>query len=154
MPEFFIKGSSFAAPVFGEELANFVIAGTPEEALHAFVARSLHPYGIYACDAFGNADDCFKGRAPLARWMSNHAIARARLTDHLGVFTYTGHGPGRFEISGVLHEIPEPRQGRIMLPGEPGFPHSIANPAEPSPAGRVPPSGHSPLGPDGGGERT
>ncbi|HWJ71903.1 MAG TPA: hypothetical protein VNX29_01940 [Kaistia sp.] len=116
MTEYFIKGVTFAAPFFGEEIAAFIQAGTAEEALAAFVASARHPFGVYAADAFTDANASFKGETPLARWLSNHASEKARLTAGLGSYSYLGHGPGRFEIDGVLHEVADPKGGRAVSP--------------------------------------
>lgn len=117
MREFFVTARSFAAPFFSDDSEKYVEADTPERALEAFAASYSHPCGLYAAEAWRSADHYHKskGKRPLARWLSNHAQELARRTrDKEGGYSYMGHGPGDFELSGERVKVDDPKAGSVV----------------------------------------
>jgi hypothetical protein len=112
--EFFITARSFAAPFVSDESEKYVEAATPSEALESFAATYSHPCGLYAAEAWKNADAYHKSKEPLARWLSNHARAMHEATAGLSGYSVLGHGPGNFEVNGKRIRIDDPAQGSVV----------------------------------------
>ncbi len=114
MSEYFIKGTTFAAPFVSEDVSGFIEASDPSEALHTFVGKYKNGVGIYAAKAYTSADDYHKSKEPLATWLSNHEIAKRSATTGKGSYTYMGNGPGDFEIDGKQIHVDNPKDGSIV----------------------------------------
>ncbi len=74
MIEYYIDGSSNAAPFFGDSIGGYVTASSPQAALQQFINSNPHPCGVYALACYASADDKMKGHKPLAQWMSSKAL--------------------------------------------------------------------------------
>ena len=114
MTEYFIMTNSFAAPFFSDTNSCYREAETPEQALEQEAAEYSHPSGLFSAVAYSSADARNKGEKPLARWLCNHAQAEQEITKDLKGYSYLGHAPGKFEINGELHEVPDPKGGSIV----------------------------------------
>lgn len=115
MPEFFITARSFAAPFFSDESECYVEAETPEGALESYAASYKHPCGLYAAEVWTSADAYHKTpRKPLARWLSNHEIAKEAAMSAEGGHSYYGHGPGDFEVDRERVIVDDPKGGRVV----------------------------------------
>lgn len=114
MREYFVVGTPFGGGFLGITCKKHVSGNSPEDALQRFVASYDDPAGLYAAALWDSADAYHKKQDPLARWQSNHEIAKDELTRDLGAYSYFGHGPGDFEIDGVRHRIPDPKGGRLV----------------------------------------
>lgn len=119
MKEFFIVANSFAAPFVSDTSTGFVKGETPELALLSFVGGYSHPCGLYSAALYTDANTYHKGEAPLARWLSNHAIF---MQDKAGSIMCIS--PGKVEINGEMYLIENPRGGRIIS-APVGWPHPI-----------------------------
>lgn len=114
MPEFFIRANSFAAPFVSDTSERYVTADTAEAALEAFAASYSHPCGLYSADVFASADAFHKGERELARWLCNHELAKQAITSDRPAYSYSGKGPGEFEIDGKPVKIEDPKGGRVV----------------------------------------
>lgn len=114
MTEFFITARSFAAPFVSDTSEAYIEADTARAALEQFASGYRHPCGLYAAEAWASADAYHKGRDPLARWLSNHEQAKQAATSELDTYSYEGHGPGRFKVSGKLIEVADPTGGSVV----------------------------------------
>jgi hypothetical protein len=114
MPEYFVITESFAAPFFSDSGNQYVQAETPEAALETVAAAYGHPSGLYAAVCYASADAYHKGEPILAKWLSNHEIAKQEATQHRTAYSYLGHGPGVFEIDGQRVEVENPTGGRLV----------------------------------------
>ena len=114
--EYFIHAESFAAPFCSDTLTRFVEAPTPTEALDQFVHGKPHPCGIYSAVCYTSSDDFHKGKTPLAKYLSNKALALQVATAGKGAYVMQGRGAGAFEVDGQLHRVPNPRDGRVVYP--------------------------------------
>jgi hypothetical protein len=112
--EYFILANSFAAPFVSDQSISYIEADTPADALTTFATKYAHPAGLFSAACYESADDYHKSLSPLAMWLCNHEIERSRLTANLGCFSYLGHAPGKFEIDGKLHEVENPKAGRVI----------------------------------------
>lgn len=112
--EFFIVAESFAAPFCSDRSTEFVVAESPEAALERFAAEYKHPCGLYSATVFESAEAFHKNRDALARWLCNHEIEKQRIAEGLPGYSYRGEGPGRFEMNGEMHEIANPKEGRVV----------------------------------------
>jgi hypothetical protein len=112
--EFFIVANSFAASFFSDTSEKFVTAPSAKDALEKFAREYKHPAGLYAALCYRDANARAKGEKPLAKWLSNHEIAKMRLTEGLGGYSYYGDGPGRFRINDTWHTIADPRGGLVV----------------------------------------
>lgn len=84
--EYFIDGSTFAAPFVGEPIKVFIEADTPQAAIQKLVDEMKDGYlPLYAANAYLSSDDALKGKTPLARWRSNRAL-QVELNEKEGVF--------------------------------------------------------------------
>lgn len=66
MTEFFIQANSFAAPFFSDTSNGYQEGVSAEDALERFTEQYTHPYGLFAADVYGNADDFHKAEKALA----------------------------------------------------------------------------------------
>jgi hypothetical protein len=114
MREFYIETQSFAAPFVSDHGSRYVKAESAAKALEICAAQYKHPAGLYSAAAYSSADAMNKGEKPLATWLCNHEIAKAELTDGLGVYSYMSIAPGKFEINGDIHFIADPKGGRVV----------------------------------------
>jgi hypothetical protein len=114
--EYFIQARSFGAPFVSDESTAYMEAASPQRALELYAAGYDHPAGLYAAEAYTNADAFHKGEKPLAQWLCNHERAKQQLTADLDRYPYLGHGPGDFEIDGVRHHIDDPKSGSVTQP--------------------------------------
>jgi hypothetical protein len=120
MRKYFVVGTPFGGGFFGEIYVEHVwgekhVRGeSPEVALQDFVDSHADGPGLYSAALWDSADSYHERQEPLARWLSNHEIAKEELTRDLGAYSYFGHGPGDFEIDGVRHRIPDPKGGRLV----------------------------------------
>jgi hypothetical protein len=113
MAEYFVVTNSFAAPFFSDTDTQFVEAESAEAALLKVAATYKHPAGLYAADAYGNANEFHHNTEPMARWLCNHEIEKRSITASMNGYSYLGHAPGSFDINGQRHDIPNPKEGRI-----------------------------------------
>lgn len=113
MPEYFIVTNSFAAPFMSDMDTQYIFAESPEDALARLATRYRHPAGLYAAVAYASADAYHKGKAPLARWMSNAAAAKERAAEGKGSYSICGYGPGVFTLDGITHKVADPKAGSI-----------------------------------------
>lgn len=111
---YFIFARSFAAPFFSDDSTHYIEASGPQEALEELALKYTHPAGLYAAEAWANADAYHKGERPLARWLSNHEQAKQQLTKDKSAYSYMGHGPGDFEINRERHKIENPKGGSVV----------------------------------------
>lgn len=118
MTYFFICANSFAAPFFSDSSESFIEADTVEAALEKFAANYKHPCGLFAAVAYEDANAYHKGAKPLAKWLSNHEIARIEITKGLCGYSYCGNGPGDFTVNGKRHVVENPKTGRIIQTAE------------------------------------
>jgi hypothetical protein len=114
MPDFYIKGNTFAAPFVSEPVADWITAETPEEALQRLSDLLKPIYGLYAAQCYKDANAASRNEKPLARWLSNHEIAKQKATEHLGAYSYLGEAPGRFRINDEWFDVDDPKGGRII----------------------------------------
>lgn len=114
MRNYYIESNSFAASFFSDNSFKYVQAQDSRTALEIYVKEYDHPAGLYSAAVWESADAKNLGARALFQWLSNHAIKLAELTDHLGAYTYLGHGPGDFEINNVRHTVDDPKGGRII----------------------------------------
>ena len=87
--EYFIKANSFAAPFFSDTSSCFATGDSPEDALLRFKEEYIHPCGLYAAFCYKDANAKHKGDKPLAKWVSNAAIANEGEPKEGHVFTTT-----------------------------------------------------------------
>lgn len=111
---YFIAGETFAAPFFSERISTYVEAATPEAALEQLSEKMRAELGLYAACAYPSADAYHEGKEPLARWLSNHEIAKQEATRDLGGYSYLGEGAGRFRINETWYQVEDPRGGRVV----------------------------------------
>lgn len=112
--EYFIVANSFAAPFVSDRSEGFQEAESAAAALELFAKQYSHPAHLFAADAFESATDFHKGKPALARWLSNHEIAREDATKNLGASSYEGIKPGRFKINGELIVVEKPYGGKCV----------------------------------------
>jgi hypothetical protein len=111
--EYFIVAHSFAAPFVSDESMHYIEADTPAKALERMADGYRHPTGLYSADAYASADAYHKNEGPLARWLCNHEIAKAKATAG-STYSYFGHGPGDFEVNGQRVSVADPKGGRVV----------------------------------------
>lgn len=114
--EYFIHASSFGAPFFPDVSYKYIEATSALEALRRFVESYNHPAGLCAAVAYPSADAMHKGTKPFAKWLSNHAREKQRLTEKLGAYGYYTTGPGYMEINGTAYRVVNPKQGDFVAP--------------------------------------
>ncbi len=78
--EYYIVANSNASPFFSDESTSWVIGIDPEFALLSFVENYKHPAGLFAANLYKDANACFKGKKPLAKWRSFKALSRENET--------------------------------------------------------------------------
>lgn len=109
MPEFFIRGYTFAAPFVSEEVARYVEAEGAGAALESLAAQMHDGIGLFAAEAFISADAFHKGAAPVARWLSNKARAIE------GAGSIYSSGPGHVTLNGDRDVIiDDPKAGSLV----------------------------------------
>ena len=104
--EFFINYVTFPAPFFGERGQEYQEADTAREALE------IAAKGMYRAEAYENADAFHKKQEPLARYMSNRALAESKA----GTLVFLGW-EGKscvLEIDGVVTRVKNARQGTVV----------------------------------------
>ncbi|MBM3206920.1 MAG: hypothetical protein FJZ43_04850 [Candidatus Staskawiczbacteria bacterium] len=111
MPEYFLKGNTFAAPFFSDAISKYVTAETAEEALLSFIGNKND---IYAMNAYNSADDYHKGEDPVAIWHSNKLIAINEAIKGKGGYTLFSHDDHTIEIDGKTLNVDNPRGGKIV----------------------------------------
>jgi hypothetical protein len=114
MFEYFIMANSFAAPFCSDDSTEYVNASTPNNALTKFAASYRHPAGLYSAVCYKSADDYYKKRDPLAKWLCNRAIKEQEVTEKLGAYSYMGISPNAFEVDGKTYHVENPKQGRVL----------------------------------------
>lgn len=86
MTEYFIDGSTFAAPFVGDPVKRFIESETPQAAILKLVDEMKDStFPLYAANAYHSSDDALKGEKPLAKWRSNRAL-KNELNEAEGVF--------------------------------------------------------------------
>lgn len=108
MAEFFIKGSTFAAPFVGDPISRYMEADTAEEALRSLALEMHDGIGLYSANAYVSADDYHKNQEPLAKWRSNKAITME------GATSVYSDSPGLVEVDGELRAINDPKAGQLV----------------------------------------
>lgn len=112
--EYFIRTNSFAAPFVSDTGDCYVVADSPSRALAICASEYSHPCGLYAAEAYANADAFHKGEKPLARWLSNREIAQRQATAGRAAYSMFGVSPGEFDVDGVRHVVADPKGGRVV----------------------------------------
>jgi hypothetical protein len=119
MRDYYIETNSFAAPFCSDTGFVYVSARTPRLALEQAAAQYRHPAGLYAALCYTSADAKNKGEKPLAKWLCNHELAKARLTEGRSAYTFMGISPDEFEIDGKRHKVDDPKGGRVLEDPQP-----------------------------------
>lgn len=101
--EFFIHYVTFPAPFFGEQGQVYQEADTAQEALE------IAAEGMYRAEAYENADALHKKQEPLARYMSNRALAESKATTLM--FMGWDGDACVLELDGVVTRVENARQG-------------------------------------------
>lgn len=114
MMEFYIHGSSFAAPFVGDTISKYIESETAHDALLTFVASRPHPFGVYAANAYLSADHMNKGESAISVYRSNKELAKQRVTKGMSSYEYQGGGPDRMTIDGVTYKIDDPTGGKVL----------------------------------------
>ena len=115
MSEYFVVGTTFAAPFVSERIEKFVKATSPEKALQSISEKLKDSCGLYAACAYSSADDFHKGKKELAWWLCNHEIEKRKIEIETGASRYRDHGPGDFELDGKRYKVKNPLGGAIQV---------------------------------------
>jgi hypothetical protein len=110
--EYFIAGTTFPAPIFGESFTRYVQADTPEDALRITVA-SYGKLGVYSARAFPSADGYHKKQPPLAEWLSNRAQAERKAGTRMFIEWSANGRNCVMRLAGQVVTIRDAKQGAI-----------------------------------------
>lgn len=112
MTEFFIDARTFAMPYVSETIQKYVDGVDALAAMEAFIAA--HEGRIFAADLYHSADDYHKQGKPVARWLCNKEIARAKATEGKASYTYLSLTQRSFEVDGERFFVDDPTGGRLV----------------------------------------